>query len=56
MKSGVSYISKRYSKANNNNLASCDTKKRQLKLYNSTQMIYVVMLSLNFFQQVDLNG
>ena len=50
MGGGVSYIFKRYSKTNNNCLKFYDQNKNQNILYASTQIIYMVMLCLNFFQ------
>ena len=48
----VSYISKRFSKANNKYLKSYDPKTR-IKTY---YIIYMVMNYLNFFQKTDSNG
>ena len=55
MKGRVSCISKRYSKASNKYLKSCEPKQGTI-LYTWTLIIYMAMLCLNFFQQADSNG
>ena len=54
-KGRVSCISKRYSKASNKYLKSCEPKQGTI-LYTWTLIIYMAMLCLNFFQQADSNG
>ena len=58
MRRGASYIYKRNDNANNQYSKSWDTKqnKNQNTLYTWTQIIYMVMLCLNLFQQTALNG
>ena len=49
----ISCISNRCSKANNKYLQSYDLKQESKHIF--TQIIYMVMQCLNFFQQVDSN-
>ena len=56
MRGGASYFSKRHSKASNKYLKSYDTKKESKHTIYLTHIIYMVILCLNFFQQVALNG
>ena len=60
MKGGVSYISKRYSKASKKHLKSYDPKQENIiyikTLFTWMQIINMVMLGLNFFEQVYSNG
>ena len=57
MRGRFSYISKRYSKANNKYLKSYDPKqKSRHTMYLDANNLYGYMLCLNFFKQVDLNG
>ena len=51
----ISYISNRYSKANNKHLKSYD-QKQELKHVIYLDTVYIVIQCLNFFQQVDSNG
>ena len=50
MRSGVSYISKRYVKVNNKYLRCYDAKQESKDIY-LTQIICMVMRCLNFFEQ-----
>ena len=53
MRGGVSYISYRYSKANNKYLKSYDTKQGSKLIYLDANTLHG---SASFFQQVDSNG
>ena len=55
MRGGVSYISNRYSETNNNYLKSHDPKQESKELYTYTQIIYMVIKCLSFFQQAASN-
>ena len=56
-RSGNSYISNRYTEANKKYLKLYDPKEEAKHFtYLQTRMIYMVMPSLIFFQQVDSNG
>ena len=51
IRGGVSYISKRYSKANNKSLTSNDLKKpEEIILHTWTKIIHIVMLCIGFYQ------
>ena len=52
---GISYISNRYSKANNKYLKSYDPKQESNHIIYLDEGIYMVMQCLNFFQQVNSN-
>ena len=52
----LSYISNRYSKANNKYLKSYDPKQESKNIIYLDAIVYMAMQYLNFFQQVDLNG
>ena len=56
IKGGISYISDRYSKANNKYLKSYDPKQESKNIIYLEAIVYMAMQCLNFFQQVDLNG
>ena len=56
MRGGVSYISNRYSKANNKYLKSYDPKQESKHITYLTQIICMVMQCLNFFKQAVSNG
>ena len=56
IKGGISYISNRYSKANNKYLKSYDPKQESKNIIYLDAIVYMAMQYLNFFQQVDLNG
>ena len=53
---GISYMSNRYNKANNQYLKLMTQNKNQNILHTWTRKIYMVMQCINFFQQVDSNG
>ena len=53
---GISCISNRYTKPENKHLKSYDPKQKSKHVIHLTQIIYMVMQCLNFFQQVDSNG
>ena len=55
-KGWVSYISSRYSKANNKYLKSYDPKQEWKYIIYLDANSYMVMQCLNFFQQADSNG
>ena len=55
MRGGVSYVPNRYSKAKNKYFKSYDPK-QESNIYTYTQIIYMVMQCLSFFQQVNSNG
>ena len=52
MRGGVSYIPNRYSKAKNNYFKSYDLI-QESNIYTYTQIIYMAMQCLSFFQHVD---
>ena len=54
IKGGISYISNRYSKANNKYLKSYDPKQESKNIIYLDAIVYMAMQYLNFFQQVDL--
>ena len=56
IRGGISYISNRYSKANNKYLKSYDPKQESKNIIYLDAIVYMAMQYLNFFQQVDLNG
>ena len=56
MRCGVSYISNRYSKANNKYLKSYDPKQESKHIIYLDANNYVVMQCLSFFQQTASNG
>ena len=56
MRGGISYISKRYSKVNNNYLKSYDPKQEPKHIVQLDANNYTVTRCPNFFQQPDLNG
>ena len=57
MRVGVSYIFRTYSKGSNTYLTSSDPKKIDEIYYVLRQkIIYMIMLSQNLFQKVNLNG
>ena len=53
---GISYISNRYSKANNKCLRSYGSKQESKYILYWDRIIFMVMQCLNLFQQVDSNG
>ena len=57
LRGGISYIAKRYAKANNKYLNDYDSKKPSTFIYHTlTWIIYMVAQWVNIFLVVDLNG
>ena len=55
IKGGISYITNRYSKANNKYLKSYGPKQESLNIIYLDAIVYMAMQCLIFFQQLDLN-